>query len=313
MCIIANAMMKKMLCKIVCDPVYSLLVGTTIAIVASLLWTMLFTAADGGVFAQWLDAEGKNETIKLIGLGLGGALAAMGTVALNRRAAAMMQQNTLIERGHIDERFKTAVQSLGSEHPSSRIAAIYQFYYLAKGSPDKDFVKSIFDILCAHLRQIASKEEYRKDEEQHRLTEECQSLLDVLFRNSQHLFAGMPAQLARVHLVGANLRGADLQNADFSFAILNKAVFKRAKLQKAKFTKTKLVLSSFSGADVREAHFTLAVLQQASLSYAKNAHTAVGLDSAIVDGGTKPPKGYRIHENGRRLCKDASLSSSLSE
>ena len=279
MCIIANAMMKKILCKIVRDPVYSLLVGTTIAIVASLLWTMLFTAADGGVFAQWLDAEGKNETIKLIGLGLGGALAAMGTVALNRRAAAMMQQNTLIERGHIDERFKAAVQSLGSEQPSARIAAFYQFYHLAKnGSADEDFVKSIFDILCAHLRQITSRHDYRNGEGQEKPTEECQTLLDVIFRNPQHLFTEMTAHLRGVYLVGA-----DLRHAQFGYCTdLEGARLDNTNLQHAQFVVAVAPKVSFRGADINGTVFAHTDMHHANLYAAKNIKKAIFSDAIFI-------------------------------
>ena len=287
MCIIANAMMKKMLCKIVRLPVvawvlrdiaHSLLVGTAIVIAASLLWTIFFTA-DGGIFVQLLDAEDKNETITLIGLGLGGVLAAIGTVALNRRAMAMMQQNTLIERGHIDERFKAAVQSLGSEQPSARIAAFYQFYHLAKSnSADKDFVKGIFDILCAHLRQITSRHDYRNGEGQTKPTEECQTLLDVLFKNQLDLFKDMTAHLRGVYLVGADLRGASFINGtDLEHAFLD-----NADLRGAKFWVVMAYKASFRDADMRGATFGYASMQQSNLYAAKILTKDMFIDPILI-------------------------------
>ena len=274
MCIIANAM-KRMLCKVVRpmmaawvwvlrDParvLQILLMGVAIAIAVFLFLVMFHTAA-ADFFTQLLATKGKNETIKLIGLGLGGALAAMGTVALNRRATAMMQQNTLIERGHIDERFKAAVQSLGSEQPSARIAAFYQFYHLAKsGSADKDFVKSIFDILCAHLRQITSGHDYRNGEGKAKPTEECQTLLDVLFRNPQDLFTGMTAHLRGVYLVGADLRGAHFING----TNLEKAVLNNADLRGARFWTAMAYKASFLDANVIGASFGYTSMQCANL------------------------------------------------
>ena len=284
--------MKRMLCKVVRpmmaawvwglrDParvLQILLMGVAIAIAAFLFLVMFHTVA-ADFFTRLLETTGKNETIKLIGLGLGGALAAMGTVALNRRATAMMQQNTLIERGHIDERFKAAVQSLGSEQPSARIAAFYQFYYLAKnGSADEDFVKSIFDILCAHLRQITSRHDYRNGEGQEKPTEECQTLLDVIFRNPQRLFTEMTAHLRGVYLVGA-----DLRHAQFGYSTdLEGARLDNANLQHAQFVVAVASKVSFRGADINRTVFAYTDMHHANLYAAKNIKKAMFSDVIFI-------------------------------
>ena len=300
MCIIANAMMKKMLCEIVrypavawilreLSPLLKISLGWLVVVLAaSLLWVMFLTA-DGGLFAWLLGAKDKNETIKFIGLGMSGVLAVIIALALNRRAAAqaesaaaMVENNKLIEKGHIDERFKAAVQSLGSEQPSVRIAAFYQFYHLAKGNPDKDFISNVFDILCAHLRQITSKEEYRNGEGREKPTEECQSLLDVLFKNQEifsgmHEHSGMYAQLGDVYLYGADFSGANIQ-----FAVLS-----GANLQNATFYATRAYSASFSGANIKGACFGRTSLHQSNMYWAKNLdqanfHDPIELNSSDV-------------------------------
>ena len=303
MCIIANAMMKRIFWWIVRypavvwvlrDPARSLqilLVGMAIAIATSLLWTMFLTA-NGGIFAWLLDANSKNETIKFIGWGLGGALAAIGTVALNRRATAMADHNKLIEKGHIDERFKAAVQSLGSEQPSVRIAAFYQFYHLARGNPDKDFISNVFDILCAHLRQITSKEEYRNGEGREKPTEECQSLLDVLFKN-QEIFSGMRAQLGGVYLVGADFGCANIQFADLN----------GANLQNAIFYATRAYSASFYGANIKGAAFGRTSLHQSDLFRAKNFDHA-DFDDPIELNSSDVPKYPDWFEEGKHYIVD---------
>ena len=309
MCIIANAMMKRIFWWIVRypavvwvlrDPARSLqilLVGMAIAIATSLLWTMFLTA-NGGVFAWLLDANSKNETIKFIGWGLGGALAAIGTVALNRRATAMADHNKLIEKGHIDERFKAAVQSLGSEQPSVRIAAFYQFYHLAKGNPDKDFISNVFNILCAHLRQITSKEEYRNGEGREKPTEECQSLLDVLFKNQEifsgmHEHSGMCAQLGGVYLVGA----------DFSCANIQFAILMDANLQNSRFYATRAGGASFFGANIKGAAFGRTSLHQSDMYWAKNLAQA-DYDDPIEINSSDVPKYPDWFEEGKHYIVD---------
>ena len=152
------------------------------------VWALLTDKS--GAVARLLEINNKAEVLRLIGWGMSGVLAAIVAVGLNRRAAAMDKQNDLTEKGHIDERFKVAVQGLAGEQPSVRIAAFYQFYYLAKDNPDMGFRSSIFDILCAHLRQITSAADYRENAESKKPTEECQSLLDVLFKKSRNVFFG---------------------------------------------------------------------------------------------------------------------------
>ena len=254
----------------------------------------------GDIFTQFLETEGKHETLEFIGLGLGGVLAAIGAVELNRRATAAMKNseamtknaeemaknNALTEKGHIQERLKAAMQSLGHIAPSVRIAAFYQFYRLAKDNSDKDFVKNIFDILCAHLRHLTSNENYRQNEGQYAPTEECQSLLNVLFKNPQDIFvvADMRVNLRGIHLVGANfhkahLRGvsfhrANLQHADFWHANVEEAVFLKSNLQKANFTVAHAYYAFFQRADVAGADFTNAYLHRADMTDVKNLDKA---------------------------------------
>ena len=273
-------------------------------LVIALTFTLLLVMfdADKGALAYLLGTkdEGKRETIKFIALGMGGVLAVMSVIMLNRRvdamvqsaaaqaksAAAMAENNILIEKGHIDERFKAAVQSLGHQEESVRIAAFYQFYLLAKNNPDKDFVKNIFDMMCVHLRQITSRADYRNGEGRENPTGECQSLLDVLFKNPQNIFvvADMRVDLQGVYLVGANFHKAHLQGVSFKSANLQHALFWSANVEKAFFTDSNLQNANFTvahahyaffqGADVEGADFTNADLHIADMTYVKNLDKA---------------------------------------
>ena len=249
-------------------PLLKLPLGRLAVVLAALLACVMFFTASGGIFAWLLGTDGKNETITYIGLGLGGVLAAMGALALNRRAEEMAKHNELIAKGHVDERLKAAVQNLGNAESSVRIIAFYQFYYLTKGNKDTDFVKNIFDILCSHLRQITSKEEYRNDEGREKPTEECQSLLDVLFKNPQNVFATVGANLRGVYLVGADFHGANAQGINFREAKLQGAKFSSAKLQGASFNNAKLQKAVFSSAKLHGAIFNSAKLQEVSFDEA---------------------------------------------
>ena len=235
----------------------------------SLLLALLMP--EGGLVAWLLEAKSKPDTLQLIGWGMGGVLAAIVALALNRRAAAM-------EKGLIDERFKAAVQSLAGEQPSVRIAAFYQFYYLAKDSADIDFKSNIFEILCAHLRQMTSVPEYRDDKGRDNPTEECQSLLDVLFKKSQQIFSGMTINMRGAYLVGTNLReasfvranlqGAKIQKATFQGANASGASIESANASEANFREANVSAANFQGANVSKADFQKANVSKASFQKA---------------------------------------------
>ena len=317
-------------CQILSQPINALLAVLVVLLIALLFffaWALLTN--EGGAVARLLEIDDKAEVLRLIGWGMGGVLATIGVIALNRRATAM-------ETGLIDERFKAAVQGLAGEQPSVRIAAFYQFYYLAKDNPDVGFRSSIFDILCAHLRQITSDADYRKNIGSEKPTEECQSLLDVLFKKSSNIFVGMEANMQNTHLVGANLsytelqyadfRGADVSEVDFSGADMSEArfwtadalgarfwdadlsaagfwgtdvsgaTFWDANLLAAEFHDANVSGAEFNGADVSSADFKEANLHGADFSSAKDIGSAKFSDIRI-DAKTKFPEWFREGEH----------------
>ena len=264
------------------------------------------SAPGGGVFAQILEITGPNakqETLKFISLGMGGVLAAIAAVELNLRAVAAMKNaeamtknseamaknHALALKGHIQERFTSAVKNLASTQPSARIASFYQFYYLAKESSDEDFKKNVLDMLCAHLRQMTDADDYRQNRERSKPTVECQSLLDVLFKNPQDLFLAMRANLQGVYIVGADMRNAkgwiDFGNADarevyFEESELPNVTFSGADLQDACFHQAKLPGAFFGpaangvGTNIQNTDFSRADLQESAFLSVKNGDTA---------------------------------------
>ena len=241
------------------------------------VWALL--ADKGGAVARLLEIDNKAEMLRLIGWGMGGVLAAIGVIALNRRATAM-------EKGLIDEQFKAAVQGLAGEQPSVRIAAFYQFYYLAKDNPDMDFRSSIFDILCAHLRQMTSESDYQSSAGQEKPTEECQSLLDVLFRKSRNIFAGMKADMKNAYLVRANLSNTELQQADFRGANVSGANFEKANVLAANFWGVNLSGANFRDANALAANFWNTNLSAANFVNANlSAAGFLGADVSEVNFG----------------------------
>ena len=249
-----------------------------------LLIVMLLTQK-GGIFAWLLGTGSKIETIRFIGIGMGGLLTVMAAIAINNRAKAQIksanaqvENNKLTEKSHIDERFNSAIETLGHERAEVRISAFYQFYYLAKDSQDDNTGRKIFDILCAHLRTMPEDQSHvKKNNRDIFPTEEYQTLLNILFKSEdKFVFGEFHANLQNVNLTHTNLKNANLANADLCDAILEGANFTGANLADSKFTHAKIAYAHFidanlERANLREANLTRAKLIGANLKEANLA------------------------------------------
>ena len=175
----------------------------------------------------WLGTgEDKTETLKFIGLGMGGVLAAIGAIALNRRATAQ-------EKNNDDIRFQDMITGLGDKNSTVRVATFYRFYYLASKKIQTDeFKNNIFEMLCSCLRTMSSEIPNTKKEKYEYYTE-SQTLFDVLFKEkfkSKEKRGGLisddiPANLRKINLTGIDVSGANLSNTDFREAQLKDVKF----------------------------------------------------------------------------------------
>ena len=255
------------------------------ALILLLLITML--TCKGGIFTALLGTVNKKDTIEFIALGIGGTLGVIGAIALSFRADAQVENNKLIEKGRIDERFKSATENLVSERPAARIAAFYQFYYLAKDSQDDNVRRNTFGILCAHLRTMPEDQSHIKRDNGYIFpTKEYKTLLNVLFNpDDEPVFGELHANLQNVNFTHTNLKNANLANADLCDATLKganftganladskfmranaeRAYFIHANLERANFDSAMLIYAAFIGADLKEANLAEANLEQAKL------------------------------------------------
>ena len=250
----------------------------------------MFLTCEGGMFAKLLGTDTKKETIEFIAFGIGGLLAVMGAIAINHRAEAQnksalaqIRNNELVEKGHIDERFKSATEKLESENPMARIFAFRQFYYWAKGQSDSEFKKSIFEILCAHLRNTTQEESYRKETGKDTPTEECETLLDILFESdNKSVFSEFQADMRKSYLVSASLSNANLSNANLSDACLSHARLGDANLAGARLSHADLSYAILIGTNLSGASLFGAKLPRAHLFRANLSDTS--LFSANLSG-----------------------------
>ena len=205
----------------------------------------------------------KNETLKFLGISMGGILIALQALMSYRRAKAMEETAeaqadaakaqadavSKTEQGQRQERLKNAIEHLGHESDSVRLGGAYELFHLAKDTLKEDakekLSQTVLDILCAHIRQTTGESKYRETHKS-KPSEEVQSLLTLLFVQKHEVFKG-----CHINLQGSWLNGADLREA---------------RLEKAVLTETNLQGADLAGADLQRANLIEARLQRANLS-----------------------------------------------
>ena len=182
----------------------------------------------------WLGTgEDKTETLKFIGLGMGGVLAAIGAITINRRAKALEQSNELVRQSRINNQFIDAIKNLWSDDILARRSSFYQFYYLAKEDQEKVFTWDIFDALCFRLCETGELLKPKKEDAENSCPkhntnipdylQERDTLFNILFKkySDEYLFDKYIAELSGAYLEGSDLRKANLINADLKYACIS--------------------------------------------------------------------------------------------
>ena len=230
-----------------------------------------------------------SELAKFTAYLLGGGLLLWQVWTSSQRAKAAEDTVKLVEKGNIAERFKNAIEHLRHESASIRMGGIYTLHDIAQDV--KEYRESVFEILCAHIRETTTQDEYKSRKIQigggnsgvlSRPTIEIQSILKLLFSEPpwDRPYKGFYANLDHVNLMGVYLSMSNMQSASFSSANLQGAFFFGSDLQWTSFLNanlrgaflrgTTLKGTHFEETDLQNANFLMANLQGAYLSGAKN-------------------------------------------
>ena len=226
--------------------------------------------------SELLDLPSKNETLKFLGIGMGGVLVALQALMSYKRAKAMEQTAeaqadaakaqadavSKTEQGQRQDRLKNAIEHLGHESDSVRLGGAYELFHLAEDT--EDLRQTVLDILCAHIRQTTSEDKYR-EKHKSKPSEEIQSLLTLLFVQKHEAFKGCHINLQESWLNGADIREAHLEKAILAKAHLQGTIFFRAHLQDANFRDAYLQGANLEIAHLQAADFIKAHLQGAQL------------------------------------------------
>ena len=257
--------------KIKAQPFQSLLVGLLFCV--GLVLAGLFVAVAFDVCSESManllgieegEPSKKYKTLRFLGIGMGGVLVALQAVMSYRRAKAMedaaqaqAKAVSKTEQGQRQERLKNAIEHLGNGKGSVRLGGAYELFHLAQDT--RELRQTVLDILCAHIRQTTSGDEYRGKYEA-KPSEEVQSMLTLLFVQEHEVFKN-----CHINLQGSWLNGADLRRARLAGANMNGAYLRWAVLEYAQLQGAHLGYARLQGAALRDAQLQGAALKDARL------------------------------------------------
>ena len=271
-----------------------------------------------------LDTKERRDALVFIGTILGGTLATINAIVIYLRVKAQEYNNTLVEKGHIEDRFRFASEGLGNKESVVRISALYQFYYLAKHHYVSDFRKNIYDVLSDYLYDLNSEKKTHDNEKkptreyqrlllsddphdmhseenthdnQEKPTREYQRLLKTLFMSDVNSFFGFctrlrlskayPYLMINIYPLFPFARfNANLQNISFKNSDLSNAYFVRATFKDV----------NFEGATLDGADFRYAKFDDKNLEKAKSAKGANFYGATIKGKQISPENLFSSHE-----------------
>ena len=111
----------------------------------------------------------------------------VGITQMNKRIDRTDKQIALTDKQNQNSRFSSSIELLGSESESARIGGAYSLYFLAREN-HKEYAEVVCEILCAHIRTIASKEEYNKEYKEkyrYKSSNEIQTIINLLFKKQE--------------------------------------------------------------------------------------------------------------------------------
>ena len=234
-----------------------------------------------------LEEDAKYEALKFLGIGMGGILIALQALMSYKRAKAMedtaqaqadaanaqarateeqAKANQHTEQGQRQDRLKNAIEHLGHKSDSVRLGGAYELFHLVQDTPDvPELRQTVYDILCAYIRQTTGEKEYQ-EKYKSKPSEEVQSLLNLLFVQEPAVFKGLSADLQESWLKGVILKKARLENAILVGVQMQGAMLLGVQMQGADLSDSELQGATLQGVKMQGATFWAAQMQGASLS-----------------------------------------------
>ncbi|PLW92945.1 MAG: hypothetical protein C0592_08065 [Marinilabiliales bacterium] len=235
--------------------------------------------------AKWYFPDEKNakgEFLKIILQALAGIAVILGVFYSFKRSKAMelgvekqAEQIELSRKSQVDERFKNAIEHLGSDKEPIILGGVVELHQIAIDNEEK-YAQVVFNILNSYIRSNTNI--YKVDVEDIKFIV-IQTIVDLIFKEhgERNPFKDFKANLSFCNLSSIDFSFANLSHANLSFSILPK--FKYANLSHAKLSKVAFVSSefervNFDNADLFDVSFEFVKIKECSFNNTKiwNTH-----------------------------------------
>lgn len=258
-------------------------------------------------FSEYLfpnNENNKGELFKIL-LSIIGAIAVMfGLYVAYRRAKAMErgvekqgesiqnqnEQLKLSRKSQIDERFKNAIEHLGSEKEPVILGGIAELHQIAIENKD-DYAEVVFNILCSYIRTTANVYDKKADDINHTA---IQTIVNYLFKKSsdKNLYCDFEANLGHTNLLGIDLNGCNLKKAKLSFCYLpsiSDSNLQFSELSKSIFVVSKIIESNLLGSNLHGTIFQHCEIRNTSfdkINFAKSVFLGCEIEDSNFDNNT---------------------------
>lgn len=186
--------------------------------------------------------------------------------AINKQS----EQLDLSRKGQVDERFKNAVEHLGSDKEPIILGGVVELHQIAKEEKEK-YSAVVFNILTSYLRSVLKVSIPREDDFS---TTIPQTIIDFLFKNEGiDLYKNLKPNLSFCNLNDLDINGSNFTSGNFSFSIMpmhiNDVFFEDVKFGRTQFTIGRLNNVNFRSADFHDNLFNFCELNNVDFYGAK--------------------------------------------
>lgn len=170
------------------------------------------------------DADRTGELVKLVLSIVGGVCIIYSLYISNRRAQATEksvriqgEQINLSLKAQLDERFKNAIEHLGSDKEAIILGGIAELHQIAK-EDCKKYAEVVFNILCSYIRTGTNR--YKKKADDINSTA-ISTIINYLFKETyDNPYKAYCANLSASNLAGQYFKNCYLKDANFSQSYL---------------------------------------------------------------------------------------------
>ncbi|MFH7005378.1 pentapeptide repeat-containing protein [Flavobacterium bizetiae] len=257
-----------------------------VLIVIYFYWDILLNSFE--TFACWLYPfdESRNAELLKIGLTVIGGLGILFGLYLNYKktkatdkaielqSLAISKQSDQLElsrKSQIDERFKNAVEHLGSDKEPIILGGVAVLHQIAIENP-LDYSEVVFNILTSFIRSSTSIYTKKADDFSGTV---IQTIINSLFKPKESIknpYKDFKGNLSHCNLSSINIDNVDFDSFDLSFTLFNSRInnvnFSNANLSKSQFTLSRIKTCNFFHAELHQALFNMAEIKKCNFEQA---------------------------------------------